>query len=180
MVNSMNSTSKRLIDAARRHDRSGHLQAAAHPGLYYLLRTQSRCSYRRLSSVGFQFRQGAGEPNLASQLPQPSVGSRCRNQLQSGANGLGDTCTAGFLCSFEELGGNLYGDFAGCFHIGFLLYRTQYQHEIWCNRTRRTGNFYTDGGGSERSTRNRTPIGDKRLFLLNKKMRPSKGRPHKT
>jgi hypothetical protein len=73
-------------------------------------------SYRLQSSVGFQFRHCASEPDLASELPQASVRSRRGKQLQSGMDGLGDACTTGPLGLFEQVAGYLYRDLARCFY----------------------------------------------------------------
>jgi len=74
------------------------------------------CWCRRQSSIGFKLGQGAAKSDPASELPQASVGVRCRDQLQSRSDRLRDACTAGALRLFEEFSGNLYRDLARWFH----------------------------------------------------------------
>src|ERR1019366_2781327 len=80
--------------------------------------TRSTCWYRRRSSVRFQLRQRAAKADLSSHLAQPGICLGCRQQLQSGTNGLCDAGSAGLLCFLQKFSRYLDRDFSRGWHSG--------------------------------------------------------------
>jgi hypothetical protein len=68
------------------------------------------------SSIGLEIRQRTRKVNLSPEPQQMRIGAGSSHKFKTGADGLCDSGTAGFLCLSEKVRPYLNCDFSGHFH----------------------------------------------------------------